>query len=142
MSTGAATQRSHEPGARTRPRLAAFAVLTAAFVAAAFWKPSDEGPILCGFRNATGLACPGCGMTRSLAALAKGQPAVSVKYHAFGSIVALGAIFAWVALGIGLATGRDLLPDLNARRATVFILAGTGLFLAYWLFRLWRGTAP
>lgn len=142
MSTGAATPSSHEPGARSRGRLAAFAVLTAAFVAASFWKPSDDGPVVCGFKTATGLACPGCGLTRSLAALAKGEAAVSLKYHAFGSIVALGAVLAWLALGIGLATGRDLLPDLTARRATILILSGTAAFFAYWLFRLWRGSAP
>ena len=141
MSTGAGTP-SLERSGRTRPRLAAFAALTAAFVAAAFWKPSDDGPILCAFKNGTGLACPGCGMTRSLAALAKGDLSTSADYHAFGSIVAAGAVVAWVTLGLGLLTGRNLFPDVSAKTITIAILSAAALFFVYWLYRLWRGTAP
>lgn len=136
------TPASTASSARSRPRIAVFAGLSVLFAAAALWKPADDGIPLCTFKLGTGLSCPGCGMTRALAALARGEPAVSVKYHAFAPLVALGAVLAWGALGIGLVTGRDLLPDVNARRATLLLAIFIAAFLAYWLFRLWRGTAP
>ncbi len=136
------TPASTASSARSRPRIAVFAGLSVLFVAAALWKPADDGIPLCTFKLGTGISCPGCGMTRALAALARGEPAVSVKYHAFAPLVALAAVLAWAALGIGLVTGRDLFPDLNARRATIFLAIFIAAFLAYWFFRLWRGTAP
>ncbi|HTF56499.1 MAG TPA: DUF2752 domain-containing protein [Planctomycetota bacterium] len=97
---------------------------------------------MCALKAATGYSCPGCGMTRGLAALARGELAASVTYHAFAPLVALGALGAWVALGIGLITGRNLLPDINARRATFAVVTFTAAFLLYWVLRLWTGTAP
>ncbi len=35
----------------------------------------------CGFRKLTGLYCPGCGGTRAVVALAKGQLLTSLYYH-------------------------------------------------------------
>jgi hypothetical protein len=127
---------------RSRPRLAAFAGLTALFIGAALWKPADDGLPLCAFKLWTGRSCPGCGMTRALAALGRGDAAASVTYHAFAPIVAAAAVFAWGALGIGLLTGRNLLPDFNTRAFQVVCLAFIAAFVVYWLFRLWRGTAP
>ena len=37
----------------------------------------------CPFYQATGLLCPGCGATRALAALARGQFAQALQYNAF-----------------------------------------------------------
>ena len=128
--------------ARSRPRIAAFVILTALFVAAGIWRPSDDGIPLCALRLGTGVACPGCGMTRGLAALGHGDVGKSLRYHAFAPIVALGALFAWAVLGLGLISGRDLFPDLNARALQIACLVFIAAFIAYWLFRLWRGTAP
>jgi hypothetical protein len=81
-------------------------------------------------------------MTRAVAALLKGDPARSVRYHAFAPIVAAGAAVAWAALGLGLLTGRNFIPEINSRLTTIALLSFVGLFIAYWLFRLWQGTAP
>jgi hypothetical protein len=136
------TSASTAGSARSRPRILAFLALSALFVAAALWKPLDRGVPLCGFKLATGISCPGCGMTRALAALAKGDMARSVAYHAFAPVVAIGAAAAWMALGIGFVTGRNLMPDLNAHRVTFALLGFIALLLAYWFVRLWRGSAP
>ncbi|HEY3227261.1 MAG TPA: DUF2752 domain-containing protein [Planctomycetota bacterium] len=111
-------------------------------MAAALWRPSDQGIPLCTLKAALGVSCPGCGMTRGLAALARGEPGVSLKYHAFAPLVALGAVAAWLALGLGLITGRNFFPDLNARRATTAVVIFTAAFLVYWVIRLWTRTAP
>lgn len=136
------TSGSTAPSARSRPRIAAFAGLSAALVALAIWRPSDHGIPVCGFRLSAGVACPGCGMTRAVAALVKGDAAASVKYHAFAPVVVLGGALAWLALALGLATGRNFIPDLNTRVTTIAVLTLVGLFIAYWLVRLWQGTAP
>lgn len=127
---------------RSRPRIVAFAALSALFVVAALWKPKDDGIPLCALKLGTGVPCPGCGMTRGLAALGRGEPAVSVRYHAFAPLIAAAAVMAWGLLGFGLLTGRDVLPDLNSKRFQIACLVFIGAFIAYWLFRLWRGTAP
>lgn len=127
---------------RSGPRVLAFAALSAGFVAAAVWRPPDDGLPLCALKLATGVSCPGCGMTRGLAAIVRGDPAAGVKYHAFAPIVALAAVGAWAALGLGLLVRRDLLPDFNSHKVQVACLAFIAAFIVYWLSRLWRGTVP
>ncbi len=46
-------------------------------------------PSTCIFKNATGLPCAGCGLTRSWVSLADGHLASSLKYHRFGWLVML-----------------------------------------------------
>jgi len=132
------TSGSTANSARSKPRIAAFAGLTALFIAALFWIPG----LPCTFKAATGVSCPGCGMTRALRALAHGDPVACVRLHAFAPVIALGAILWWAALGIGLATGRDVLPDFGSRRLSIALLAVIAAFLAYWLVRILTGTAP
>jgi len=140
-STGGSTVASPRPG-RSKGRAAAFAALTAGIVVAALWRPTDTGLPLCFFRFSTGLSCPGCGMTRSLTAVGRGELEVAVRYHAFGPLIAVGLGALWAAIGIGLATGRNLLPEMNSRRISLFLVVFIGAFLAYWLIRVLTGTAP
>ncbi len=41
----------------------------------------DDGPVLCPFRVCTGMACPGCGLTRAVAHAARGDLAGSIRLH-------------------------------------------------------------
>jgi len=136
-STGGSTS-----APRSRGRAAAFALISAGIVLAALWRPSDTGLPLCFFRFSTGLACPGCGMTRAVAAVGRGELAVAVRYHAFGPLIALGLAAAWAAIGIGLVTGRNFLPEFTGRRVSIFAVAFIAAFLVYWLIRVLTGTAP
>jgi hypothetical protein len=49
----------------------------------------DDLPVACAFRRTTGLPCPGCGLTRSWAALGRGDLAQSLAYHRLGWVVML-----------------------------------------------------
>ncbi len=46
-------------------------------------------PDLCGFHRATGLPCPGCGLTRSWVDLARCDLAASLHHHRLGWLVML-----------------------------------------------------
>jgi hypothetical protein len=53
----------------------------------------------CFFASVTGLPCPGCGMTRSVTALLKGQWDLAMAYHPFSpGFVVMGGLLAWAAL--------------------------------------------
>ena len=55
---------------------------------------------VCPLRTATGIPCPGCGLSRALVALLHGHAADAVALHPFAPLVlaaGLGAMVAWTA---------------------------------------------
>lgn len=86
--------------------LLAVAGLTAIFALSAVWHPADDGGIvLCPFRLATGIPCPGCGLTRSFCAIAKGHVERGLEFHWLGPVVfAVFAVY-WVRGVVLLAGG-------------------------------------
>ena len=65
-----------------------------------YGQTSHSSPFFCLFRSFTGIPCPGCGMTRSFMAIARGDVAMAVSYHLFGPLVF--ASLCWVALHLML----------------------------------------
>ncbi len=56
------------------------------------WRPSfsmEDLPVSCVFRRVTGVPCPGCGLTRSWVALARGAVSESLAFHRLGWVVML-----------------------------------------------------
>jgi hypothetical protein len=51
-----------------------------------------SGPSFCPFKVATGLPCPGCGLTRSSVALLQGDLVMSLYYHPLGVAILVGAV--------------------------------------------------
>src|SRR2546426_6795612 len=93
-------------------------------------------PEVCAFHRATHLACPTCGMTRSLAALARGDLATSLGLHPLGIVLVVELAALWVLWGRGLARREGwrierLIPRLVAANAATFALV--------WLARLLTG---
>ena len=69
-------------------------------VVAAFAIPASvvgEGPVLCPFRLATGLPCPGCGLTRSWVAAAHGDLSTAFADNLFGPVSLVAVTLAVVA---------------------------------------------
>jgi hypothetical protein len=120
---------------RRRPWIPVVAGL--GFLAA--WTPTDDGPTLCPFALATGHACPGCGLTRALAYLVRGDLGQTVFYHPLAPLLALGlavaAVWWW---GYRYRRWRPIpLPLVNAA------LISTGVALvAVWVGRMMSGTLP
>jgi hypothetical protein len=59
----------------------------AGLFAAVVFPPHGAGVLVCWFEGATGLPCPGCGMTRSLSCAVRGMFSQSLSYHPFGIFI-------------------------------------------------------
>lgn len=112
----------------TPGRAAALVLLGAALLPPA-WLAA--GPPLCPFRALTGLPCPGCGLTRSLVALAHGDLAASLFFHPLGLLLALALV------ALALHEARTLLPAAvprpGPRWRSPLLAARLGAERAAWL---------
>ena len=114
----------------------------AALFFAAGWVglPSGAGYTICAFRRITGIPCPGCGLTRAMAALARGELLLALHFHPFAPLVLAEAAALWAAIGNAIARQRPLvLPSGLMERIVVW---QTAAFLVLWLGRLATGTLP
>lgn len=90
-----------EPAAVEQPskKLAMFALLGlfAVFLASVLFRPpAGEYFTLCGFKNFTGLPCPGCGLTHSFCALGKGEVTDAFEFNLLGPPLFLILVLIWI----------------------------------------------
>jgi hypothetical protein len=101
---------------------------------AAFVVPAgtvEDGPVVCPFRLATGLPCPGCGLARSWSALAQGDPAEAFARHPFGPLLLALAVGALVA--VARSFWRRTRPvDLASLAGSRPALALVAVWCAWW----------
>jgi hypothetical protein len=118
-------------------RRTALVGLPVAAVALAAWDPAQNGgPPLCPFRACTGIACPGCGVTRAAGALLRGRWGDAVHLQPLMPLFALQVVAVWLAV---VLRGRAL-PEPPAWVIPV-VLALNGLALiAVWVVRLGTGS--
>jgi len=101
---------------------------------------------ICILHRITGLPCPGCGMTRSLGHLLRGDVAHSLTYHPMGIVLAPALLLA-VVLWIGPERWRTWAVARarpHEKLLAVLIVGGFALFMLYGLVRLflvYRGEA-
>ena len=84
-----------------------------------------NGPVVCPFRLATGLPCPGCGLTRAFVATAHGRFMDAFAYNLFGPLLFAGFV-AYSGLGlVALLRGRELrfVERLSLRQPAVVVIA-------------------
>ena len=86
--------------------------------------PHGAGVSLCFFHDATGVPCPGCGMTRSLSCGLRGMFLESFQYHPMGLLI--------LALFI-LTAGQSLLPQTRRDGIVRFMQSRATLFNALYL---------
>jgi len=71
--------------------------LTLVFIVSVLLKPATgEYFTICGFKNFTGLPCPGCGLTHSFCSLAKGNIGEAFEFNLLGPPLYLVLLFVWV----------------------------------------------
>lgn len=129
-----------------RPRLVALWAAAGALAAGAWlalgWlaRPEEAWFTVCALRRVTEIPCPGCGMTRALAALARGEVAAAMRLHPLSVPLLLEAAGLWLVAGWQLWRRRPLLvPDRLLQAAVIW--HGVA-FLAVWLVRAVTGTLP
>ncbi|MFL6214716.1 MAG: DUF2752 domain-containing protein [Blastocatellia bacterium] len=94
-AAGAEALRDTEPSRG----LAWFALLMLAgvFTISLIYHPSEGNYFtICGFKNATGLPCPGCGLTHSFCALGKGHLLSAFSWNLLGPPLFLLFALVWV----------------------------------------------
>lgn len=107
----------------------------------------ESGPVLSPFRLSTGLPDPGCGITRSLVALAHGDVTGSLYFHPLGIAVAtLLAALVLVDFNPWRASLSAVQPRVAHLRSSTALLdwlmlgpapwVGVVAFIAVWLVRL------
>jgi hypothetical protein len=124
--------------AHTSVRYAGALAALALVLTFAFAHTPLHGPP-CLFRSMFGFPCPGCGMTRSMMALWRGDLALSLRYHPLGplALAAIGGVAAWCAAYAGAPRWRPVLR--RASRALARPCAGwsvAALLVGVWALRV------
>lgn len=121
-----------------RNRLILASPLVVAALLAVF-TPADDGPTFCPFALCTGLACPGCGMTRAASHLIRGDIGMALAYHPLVPLTVIGTVGAWGWFALRL-TGRA--RPLRQRRLNVILIGASLALAAVWVARLATGSLP
>ncbi|HEX9866513.1 MAG TPA: DUF2752 domain-containing protein [Acidimicrobiia bacterium] len=105
----------------------------------ALLSPDGDGPTVCPFALCTGMACPGCGMTRAASNLIRGNMTTALAYHPLIPLIAAMAVGGWLWYQLRRSGRVRPLPTrwVNA------IMIGTGvMLLGVWVARALTGTLP
>jgi hypothetical protein len=85
----------------------------------------------CPFKLATGMPCPGCGITKSLVFFYLGQWEKSISYHLFGPLVIAFSVALTFLLLLEMIWRRDLTSSFLFRKhAGVVLGAGLAIYHA------------
>jgi hypothetical protein len=88
----------------------AFLMLTGVFAVSLIYHPSEGNYFtICGFKNATGLPCPGCGLTHSFCALGKGHLFAAFAWNLLGPPLFVLFALVW-ARAVCVLLGRPRFP--------------------------------
>ncbi len=101
--------------------------------------PAASAAPFCPLRFLLGIPCPGCGMTRALAHLARGEWRPALALHPLAPLVAAELAMGWAAAGLALA--RRAAGRLRAWVPPI-LAADAALLVALWAGRLATGTWP
>ena len=104
------------------------------------WVPAagPEGSI-CFSRRVLDLPCPGCGLTRAFAHLAKGEWTAALSDHPLAPVLAAELLLIWLAWGRAALRGLTFPRTDWVERAAIANLA---VLCALWVGRLSTGTLP
>jgi hypothetical protein len=123
--------REGAPAYRRSKVLAAFAVvmLSGVFLASVFLSlppAGSNGPYLtiCGFKNFTGLPCPGCGLTHSFCALGKGDLAGAFGFNLLGPPLFLLLALVWVRSACVLSDRREPVAAFDRMAERIQLVRG------------------
>ena len=121
--------------------LLTIAGLSLVFLASVVFAPRAAGPFddyftVCGFKNLTGLPCPGCGLTHSFCALGKGNLFGALAFNALGPLLFLALALIWVRAALVLTGKSD--PVAAIDRMTIRFKLVRNLVVAFGVFGVVR----
>ena len=99
----------------------------------------DDGPTVCPFALTTGMACPGCGMTRAASHLLRGDLSSAVSLHPLVPAIALLALGGWIWF---VLRKTGIARPISSRLLNVILIAVFVALMAVWAARLTAGTLP
>ena len=102
-------------------------------------RPGDDGVTVCPFALLTGMACPGCGMTRAASYLVRGDFSTALTYHPLVPLIALLSVGGW-AWFLLRRSGR--VEPLPTRWVNAALIVTGIMLLGVWAARLLSGTLP
>jgi hypothetical protein len=92
---------------------------------------------ICVFRETTGLPCPGCGMTRAMSSLAKGNLASAMHYHLLSPIIFVGLLVMTIVTLLPQSKRQLILPLIEkAEHRSGFTALSILAMLAYGIWRI------
>ena len=94
--------------------------------------------IPCLFSTATGIQCPACGITRSVASIARGDLAASLAYHPMGILLAGSALAAILVPTQTLRAQAAISAAWTELSPIARVGIGTGALLLAWIWNLNR----
>jgi hypothetical protein len=96
------------------------------------YRPEGVGVVVCPFRHATGLDCPGCGSTRALGALGRLDLVAALDHHVLVPIALVVVVLSWVLWTRGRWRAQ---PATDVLRGPPVILAIAVGLVAFTVFR-------
>lgn len=117
-------------------------ILAAPFIGVALLAviaPSDDGPTVCPFALCTGMACPGCGMTRAFSQIVRGNFGEAMAYHPLAPLIGLQLLFAWVWFGL---RRKNVVGPMSQRTLNVVLIGSAAALLLLWVGRIVMGALP
>ena len=100
---------------------------------------TEDGQSICPIAVVTGSACPGCGMTRALAFLVRGDLDLSGFYHPLAPLIAIEALALWAWY---LLRRRGLVRPLPRMAGNLVVILTAVSLLGVWALRSWSGSLP
>lgn len=117
-------------------------ILAAPFLGVALlmaFAPSDDGPTVCPFALCTGMACPGCGMTRAAGHLIRGNLSEAMGYHPLIPLIAIQVLAGWAWL---VLRRKGKVGPLPQRMVNAVLITTAAALLLVWVARILTGSLP
>jgi len=109
----------------------AFVMLAGVFIISVIHHPSDGNYFtICGFKNATGLPCPGCGLTHSFCALGKGHLFAAFEWNLLGPPLFVLFAVVWVRAACVLLNRQSFPRTFDAFSERLRLIRWTAIAFA------------
>jgi uncharacterized protein DUF2752 len=112
--------------------------LSAVFLASVLLKPSSGDYFtICGFKNFTGLPCPGCGLTHSFCALGSGHMMDAFGFNLLGPPLFLVFVLVWIRSASVLVNRSNLAQGLDRMASRFNVVRAMAIaFAVYGVIRI------